>query len=115
MYKKSKIFFAITFMILSICELISIYSPNIDELTTIYLLTLELVLLAIFFVVYYLDYKHSNGIAKKFEAYDFLAILGVIFWLLGSKVLINQSVQPYIILLVFPLMIAYIIIQIKKK
>lgn len=111
MYKISKIFFAITFMILSICELIAIYFPNTDELTAIYLLTLELVLLSILFVVYYFDHKHSKGTVKKFEVSDCLAILGVIFWLIGSKVLMNQ----FVILLVFPLMMAYLIIQIKKK
>ncbi|WP_273477231.1 hypothetical protein [Faecalicoccus acidiformans] len=54
-------------MILSICELIAVYFPNMDELTTIYLLTLELVLLSILFVVYYLDHKHSKSTVKNLK------------------------------------------------
>lgn len=115
MYKRTKIMFGLAVLISTVIDLMIVYTPKIDELTIIYAYTVTLVLYAVFFIFYYLDYKKYGDTVKKLDSSDWLSFLGFVAWLLGSKVLVNQPAQPYVLLLALPLMILYLVVQIKKN
>lgn len=110
MYKRFNIMYAAALIAVTLYELAK---NSLSDLNRIYALTAVLVFFTAFFTCCYLDYNRY-GCGKTIGMISWISFVGTILWIPGSKLSINQAVQPYLLMTVIPVMILSVALQFKR-